>query len=1431
MRKSGFGSVRSLLAASAAFALPLGLASGEPGSPPAPEAVQISADRALARATELTEAGKLVQAERLLHAVIKSSAEGSMPEAESIRMFELMSRITVAMRSMTPSQLSLQKAEADLGSGDLRSAISYANQVMTSPSAPDEEKAAAKAVHDLASAQQADLLPRVREDLFAGVDAFGAGSYEVARDRLTRVVRSGVRLAPGEQSLLDTFTGKLRDMAEATGDVRLGVFGAAEDDEKVDWLLQSQPEGEQDQPATDPIQDSNRAEAMTILAEADRALSQSQFADAERKYSLLLQNYRQYLSADDLARVEQNHQRATLELGGTPPGNVLEQNTATLEQVRGRARSMFDSQMKQAQAALDSGDFARARNAASLAQLTANQNRNYLPEAEFSDKLDQAEEMLRQIAASEETARNAATEAAAADLANQAEARNAEEQAARDRMIDEALGRVRALQMELRYEEALQIVDQILTADPLNPAGLLLKDVLEDAIIYRDYLHVQRDKYMSYAEQSLDNEEALIAPETVIGYPADWPNISFKRGEPMQFSESAANRAVLSAMSEQRIPVNFQDNAFGNVIEFIENISNLNIDVDWGSLELIGVDRETPVTLKLTNVSLETVLDRVLEKVSDPDIPAGWAVTDGILTIASDEVLRRNTVLEIYDIRDLLVDIPDYTEAPTFDLNSVLQSSGGRGGGGQSRSPFQGTGQNTDVTRRDRQEMIDEIVEIISSNVDYEGWLENGGDTGSMREFNGNLIITNTPKNHRSIIALLSKLREVRALQINVEVRFLLVAQDFFEQIGFDLDVYLNADNNEFGIARTLDPSLLPSDYFDDQGNLVRRVGSGNFDLNGDGTIDDVGIPGEGGDFVPVFAPGTQGDEFSIIRGAQNSFSLTNLLAAGSSFAGEVLAEAPALGITGQFLDDIQVDFMIQATQADRRSVSLTAPRLTFTNGQTANIYVATQTSFVSDLQPVTSDSAVAFDPTTAVVNDGVVLVIDGVVSADRRYVTLNVDAAISQVRGFDQTEITAAVAGDLSGSGTTGAFIQLPIVSVSRVQTTVTIPDQGTIMLGGQRLVSELQVETGVPVLSKIPILSRFFSNRIDSKEEQTLLILLKPTILIQNEQEEENFPGLLDALGGCGDFRPEIATSGRVPRGARPFSWIGPGYDWDARGDVPRPTGGFLDGFSRIETPDHRTQHGHVCRVHRPQHSRRDERPGDQRGDRGAHRRERQAPDAHQFRERRPPHVGRPGGAHHDPQQGQEQGRGVAARRHRPADLRGLRDHAPHRALQHPRFDGRRAVRVRLRRARPVRMPHMPDTGSTDRFAVELHHERSQIERASEAILDSAQRHGYTKASRFAIRLAFEEAVTNAFHHGHADRPGDPIRVECRVDAEKVWIAVEDRGSGFDPGEVPDPTLDENLSLPSGRGLMLIRTYMSEVRHNERGNRLEMTYRRPGS
>ncbi len=90
----------------------------------------------------------------------------------------------------------------------------------------------------------------------------------------------------------------------------------------------------------------------------------------------------------------------------------------------------------------------------------------------------------------------------------------------------------------------------------------------------------------------------------------------------------------------------------------------------------------------------------------------------------------------------------------------------------------------------------------------------------------------------------------------------------------------------------------------------------------------------------------------------------------------------------------------------------------------------------------------------------------------------------------------------------------------MSLVQTTVSVPDKGTVLLGGQRLVKEVEVETGVPVLSKIPFINRFFTNRLTSKTEETLLILIRPEIIIQQENEDLLFPGLSDSLGGAAAY-----------------------------------------------------------------------------------------------------------------------------------------------------------------------------------------------------------------------------------------------------------------------------------------------------------------------
>ena len=90
------------------------------------------------------------------------------------------------------------------------------------------------------------------------------------------------------------------------------------------------------------------------------------------------------------------------------------------------------------------------------------------------------------------------------------------------------------------------------------------------------------------------------------------------------------------------------------------------------------------------------------------------------------------------------------------------------------------------------------------------------------------------------------------------------------------------------------------------------------------------------------------------------------------------------------------------------------------------------------------------------------------------------------------------------------------------------------------------------------------------------------------------------------------------------------------------------------------------------------------------------------------------------------------------------------------------------------------------------------------------------------FGIRLALDEAIVNAIKHGNAFHPEKTVRVNCLITTELFRVEIEDQGTGFKPEDVPDPTEHENLDRPCGRGIMLMRSFMSKIEYNESGNRV---------
>jgi len=83
-------------------------------------------------------------------------------------------------------------------------------------------------------------------------------------------------------------------------------------------------------------------------------------------------------------------------------------------------------------------------------------------------------------------------------------------------------------------------------------------------------------------------------------------------------------------------------------------------------------------------------------------------------------------------------------------------------------------------------------------------------------------------------------------------------------------------------------------------------------------------------------------------------------------------------------------------------------------------------------------------------------------------------------------------------------------------------------------------------------------------------------------------------------------------------------------------------------------------------------------------------------------------------------------------------------------------------------------------------------------------------------ALLLAVTEAVTNAIKHGNKSDKSKIVTIDVNVVNDVLQIKVKDQGEGFDPSKIPDPTEPDNLLKDSGRGLYLMKVYMSDLRYN---------------
>lgn len=217
---------------------------------------------------------------------------------------------------------------------------------------------------------------------------------------------------------------------------------------------------------------------------------------------------------------------------------------------------------------------------------------------------------------------------------------------------------------------------------------------------------------------------------------------------------------------------------------------------------------------------------------------------------------------------------------------------------------------------------------------------------------------------------------------------------------------------------------------------------------------------------------------------------------------GETLS-GKGLELNYSILNNSMLKGFLSAVQESKESEILTSPRITLSNTQRGNIAVVRVINYIK----TTAVSEGVTTPEIGTIPTGTMLDVRPVVSADRKYIYLEVTPSVFKVKepiDVEAVESTAIIGGATTSSGVKSTInVKLPEVTVSQVSVTVCIPDKGTLIIGGLGSINKETLTTGIPILSKIPVLKRLFSLDQKNNKKTNLIILLKPTIIIREEQE----------------------------------------------------------------------------------------------------------------------------------------------------------------------------------------------------------------------------------------------------------------------------------------------------------------------------------------
>lgn len=434
------------------------------------------------------------------------------------------------------------------------------------------------------------------------------------------------------------------------------------------------------------------------------------------------------------------------------------------------------------------------------------------------------------------------------------------------------------------------------------------------------------------------------------------------------------------------------------------------------------------------------------------DVPVSvileYILPEGVGYIVKDNVVHITVEpleLRVYDVRDLLINLEDRQD---------LSAQTGTASALYNESETALTGEGKDTFDR-----VKEIIGLITGTIEPASWSVNGGKgmIAAREGMLGDIVVTHIPAIHEQVEDLLAALRSSADLQINIEARFIAVSDNFLETFGHNIE---NFD------ATPESPNKTRGDRADPSAN-------------------------SSGGKVP-----------GIFTDAGQTFSSTGVVAGAAGAAGST-----GLNLTYQIFDSFFLKGFLKAVQESDEAETVTAPKITLSNTQRGTIKVVTTTNYIESYTIVSQTP----QPVMAEIDDGTTFSVRPVVSADRKYVYLEVHPVITSV-SFTETDFNTVgpvTSGDTGGQTATNK-IQRPQTVKQELSVTVCVPDKGILMIGGLGKSANTKTSKGVPILSKIPIIKRLFSGHTiarDIAKEGNLIILIKPTILIREEEEARAF------------------------------------------------------------------------------------------------------------------------------------------------------------------------------------------------------------------------------------------------------------------------------------------------------------------------------------